>query len=82
MGVKNNKKGLFSKIIVGFIIVANIIFTIAVLGVFLNTQVEPSTLIMSWFSFTTVELWSLASIKKTKTRNTDVNNTIGDDSIG
>lgn len=81
MGIKN-KKGLFSKVIVGFIIIANIIFTIAVLGVFLNTQVEPSTLIMSWFSFTTVELWSLASIKKTKTKNSDTFNTLGDDNIG
>lgn len=60
------KKGNFSKFIVGFVIAANIIFTISVLWVFLKTSVEPSTLIGSWFAFTTVELWSLASIKKQK----------------
>lgn len=34
----------------------------------LKAAKEPTTLIMSWFSFTTVELWSLASIKKAKTK--------------
>ncbi|MDU5274376.1 MAG: hypothetical protein E6163_00485 [Peptoniphilus lacydonensis] len=29
---------------------------------------EPSTLIGAWFSFTTVELWQLARIKKEKIR--------------
>ena len=66
---KNKKKGVFSKGISILIILANIIFTSAVLWVFLKTSVEPSTLIMSWFSFTTVELWSLASIKKVKEKN-------------
>jgi hypothetical protein len=66
---KNKKKGVFSKGIIILIILANIIFTSAVLWVFLKTSVEPSTLIMSWFSFTTVELWSLASIKKVKEKN-------------
>lgn len=62
------KKNVFSKLIVGFVIFANIAFTIAVLKIFLSAHVEPTTLIMSWFSFTTVELWSLASIKKAKTK--------------
>jgi hypothetical protein len=60
------KKGNFSKLIVSFVVVANIIFTASVLWVFLKTSAEPSTLIGSWFAFTTVELWSLASIKKQK----------------
>lgn len=60
------KKGNFSKFIVGFVVAANIIFTASVLWVFLKTSAEPTTLIGSWFAFTTVELWSLASIKKQK----------------
>ena len=60
------KKGNFSKLVVGLVIVANTIFTASVLWVFLKTSAEPSTLIGSWFAFTTVELWSLASIKKQK----------------
>lgn len=66
---RNKKKGAFSKGIIIAIIIANIVFTTAVLRVFLKTSVEPSTLIMSWFSFTTVELWSLAAIKKAKEKN-------------
>ena len=60
------KKSLFSKLIVTSIIVLNVIFTIAVLSIFLQTSSEPSGLIVAWFSFTTVELWSLAGIKKAK----------------
>lgn len=63
---KKKSKGQFSKAIVGFIIAANIIFTVAVLWVFLKTSAEPVTLIGSWFAFTTVELWQLATIKKSK----------------
>ncbi len=65
----SNNKGKFSKHIVISIIIANVAFTIAVLLAFLKTSTEPSTLIGSWFAFTTVELWSLASIKKTKENN-------------
>lgn len=68
------KKGIFSKIIVLGVIVANVIFTAAVLKIFLTTSAEPSTLIMSWFGFTTVEVWSLASIKKAKEKNKDGGN--------
>ena len=64
-----HNKGKFSKRIVILVIIANVSFTIAVLLAFLKTSTEPSTLIGSWFSFTTVELWSLASIKKTKEKN-------------
>lgn len=63
---KKKKKGIFSKIIVVSVILLNVIFTIAVLTIFLKTSAEPSGLIIAWFSFTTVELWSLAGIKKAK----------------
>jgi hypothetical protein len=70
---KKKKKGFFGKIIVSLIILLNIIFTITVFKVFLKTSSEPSTLIAAWFSFTTVELWSLAGIKKAKEKG-DNNN--------
>lgn len=63
---KNRKKGQYSKYIVTFIIVMNIMFTIAILYVFNHTGNEPSTLVSAFFAFTTVELWSLAGIKKKK----------------
>lgn len=67
MEMANQKKsGIFSKIIVSIVISLNVIFTIAVLIVFTKTSTEPSGLIVAWFSFTTVELWSLAGIKKSK----------------
>lgn len=61
-----SKDGLFSKIIVFWIITTNICFTIAVLWVFLRTGSEPTVLVGAWFAFTTGELWFLASIKKSK----------------
>lgn len=63
---KKKSKGQYSKALVTLIICLNIIFTIAVFFVFARTGSEPSTLIATWFSFTTVELWSLARIKKKK----------------
>ena len=63
---KKKDKGQYSKVLVTLIICLNIIFTIAVFFVFARTGSEPSTLIATWFSFTTVELWSLARIKKKK----------------
>ncbi len=60
------KKGRYSKFIVTAVIVLNILFTAAVLYVFLKTGNEPSTLIASWFAFTTGELLMLSSIKKVK----------------
>jgi len=44
----------------------NIWFTVAVLSVFAKTGVEPVALVAAFFSFTTGELWLMASIKKTK----------------
>ena len=63
---KKKKKSFFSKLIVISVIALNVIFTGIVLSVFLETSNEPSSLIVAWFSFTTVELWSLAGIKKAK----------------
>lgn len=63
---KKKGKGQYSKALVSLILLLNIVFTIAVFFVFARTGSEPSTLITTWFSFTTVELWSLARIKKKK----------------
>ncbi len=60
------KKTKFSKFIVAAVIILNIIFTAAVLFVFLKTSNEPITLVGCWFAFTTGELWMLASIKKSE----------------
>ena len=59
-------KGKFSKAIIVSIITTNIIFTIAVLAIFVRVGSEPSALIVAWFAFTTGELWFLAGIKKKK----------------
>ena len=63
---RKKKKSLFSKIVVLSVIALNVIFTITVLSVFMETSSEPTSLVVAWFSFTTVELWSLAGIKKAK----------------
>lgn len=63
---KKKGKGQYSKALVSLILLLNIVFTTAVFFVFARTGNEPSTLIATWFSFTTVELWSLARIKKKK----------------
>lgn len=60
------RRGVFSKAIIGLIIAANIVFTIAVLVIFVHVGSEPSTLIAAWFAFTTCELVALAGIKKKK----------------
>ena len=54
----------FSKLIIGVVVIANILFTIGVLYIFLKIGTEPTGLIVAWFGFTTGELWMLASIKK------------------
>lgn len=64
----------FSKIIVPLVIILNVLFTAAVLYVFLKTSSEPVTLVGCWFAFTTGELWMLASIKKEKVRKGESNN--------
>lgn len=68
MDKKTKKKGLFSKVVVSGVILANIMFSIAVLWIFLRTSAEPTALIAAWFGFTTVEVWSLAKIKREKTK--------------
>ena len=54
----------FNKKIVASIVLLNAIFTMAFLVAFVKVKSEPSILIGAWFSFTTGELWMLASIKK------------------
>lgn len=61
-------KGLFSKILVVFIIAANVAFTVAVLRIFRAVGSEPATLIAAWFAFTTGELFLLSKIKREKIR--------------
>ncbi len=59
-------KAKYSKFIVALVIVSNIVFTAAVLYIFLRTSREPTALIAAWFAFTTGELWFLAGIKKSE----------------
>lgn len=59
----------FSKKIIVAIVLMNVTFTAIVLWLFYRTGSEPMSLIAAWFGFTTVELWSLASIKKTEAKN-------------
>lgn len=61
-------KTRFSKFIITMVIVLNIIFTAAILYVFAKTGSEPAVLVGAWYTFTTGELWMLASIKKTKVK--------------
>lgn len=56
----------YSKVVIILIILLNSCFTIATLYVFFRTGNEPITLVASWFSFTTGELWLISGIKKTK----------------
>jgi len=65
------KKGKFSKFIVISVIILNILFTLAIMYLFLRTGSEPMALVGAWFGFTTAELWSLASIKKEKVEKDD-----------
>jgi len=59
----------FSKFIVFMIILLNVIFTLAILYLFWLKGEEPRFLIGAWFAFTTGELWALALIRNTKTKN-------------
>jgi len=59
----------FSKFIVTMVIILNILFTLAILYLFWLKGQEPRFLIGAWFAFTTGELWMLASIRNTKTKN-------------
>ena len=71
---KREKKGGFAKLIISLVVVMNIIFTVAVLYVFLKTSSEPVGLVGAWFAFTTGELWMLSSIKKEKVKKGDSEN--------
>lgn len=70
----SKKKNRFSKFIVTLVIIMNIIFTAAVLYVFVKVGNEPMALIGAWFTFTTGELWMLSSIKKSKVNKKDGEN--------
>ncbi len=59
----------FSKRIVAVIITANILFTAAILYIFLRTGSEPSTLVIAWFGFTTGELGALAGLRHSENKN-------------
>lgn len=65
---KTKGKIKFSKKIVSLVIVMNILFTLAILFVFFRTGNEPTALVGAWFTFTTVELWSLSKIKRTEVK--------------
>ena len=58
-----NPKIKFSKKIVSLIVVLNVLFAAAVLYIFFRNSTEPTTLIISWFAFTTGELFLVAQIK-------------------
>jgi len=64
----------YSKFIVLFVIISNIGYTAACLYVFLKTGLEPVTLTVSWFAFTTGELLALAGIRIKKTSKGDESN--------
>ena len=59
----------FSKFIVILVVMLNLAFTLAILYLFWLTKQEPKVLITAWFAFTTGELWALALIRNTKTKN-------------
>lgn len=61
----------FSKKIVTLVILLNVVFTGAILYVFLKVGSEPTRLVVAWFSFTTVELFSLALIRRTEIEEGD-----------
>lgn len=52
--------------LITFIITSTIIFTIAVLYVFIKTGEEPVTLVGCWFGTFLTELWALSKIKREK----------------
>lgn len=58
----------YSKGLIIFIIVINIIFTVFAFVMFYLTGNEPSALIAAWFSFTGIELINMAVIKKQKVK--------------
>ncbi|NLY08517.1 MAG: hypothetical protein GXZ11_01240 [Tissierellia bacterium] len=63
---KKKKSGDFSKVLVAFIFLFLLAFTVIVLSIFAATGNEPSTLIMSVFGAATGELGYLGMIKNAK----------------
>lgn len=68
---KHDKKGDFSKAVVLAVVALNVLFTAAVLYVFCRVGNEPTALVAAWFGFTTVEMWTLAGIKRAKVNRGD-----------
>ena len=77
---KELRKGIFSKILIALIILANLAFVVAILIIFCFTYSEPSTLIMAWFGFSTGELWALAFVKKQKLKKGETENAVESES--
>jgi len=65
-GDRGMKSGEYSKKIINFILIAVVLFTIAILWVFYKTGSEPQVLVGCVFAFVTGELWALAFIKGRK----------------
>jgi len=61
----------FSKIIVAFIIAINTLFCIAALYINYRGYAVSDSLVVSWFGFTTAELWGLAFIKGKEIKHSD-----------
>ena len=57
------KKIRFHKKLVVFIVILNVIFTIAVFYASLRQAIIPDSLIIAWYAFTTTELLAMAGIK-------------------
>jgi len=71
--MKLRKKRKYIDGIIALVIILNVLFAASVLYVFYKTGSEPTTLICSWFGFTTGELWMASSITKTKINNGTIN---------
>lgn len=65
------KRNRFSKVVVTAVVMLNVVFTTAVLYVFLHIGSEPTALIAAWFAFTTGELWMLSNITKAKVNKSE-----------
>lgn len=68
--MKKNKRNFTSKIVLGVSIVSAIVYTIAAFLLQFNGNMEISpTLTTCFFTFFTVEIFNLTSIKKSKIKN-------------
>ena len=77
--MSNKKIRKFSNLIVATVVILNSFFAFGVLLVFLRVGSEPTTLIVSWFAFTTGELWLMKDIKKAKIKKEELLN--GEDKL-